>query len=223
MLSSVQRWGSRENEAAMIRVVIAEDHTLIREALVRMLEESKKIDVVAEASTGAEAVSLVEKHRPDVLLLDVTMPEKDGIQALAEIQTLGVPTRVIILTMHEDEAHGVRAIRAGAAGYVKKSGNLDELLDSIEKVHAGEHVVPAEVEAALARKRSEHPAQILSQREFQVMSYLAAGKTNREIAEILSISVKTVDTHRGHVLKKLRLRNNSDITRFAIQNGLMPV
>lgn len=207
----------------MIRVVIAEDHTLIREALVRMLEASKKIDVVGEASTGAEAVAMVQKLRPDVLLLDVTMPEKDGIQALGEITTLDVPTRVIMLTMHEDEAHGVRAIRAGAAGYVKKSGNLDELIASIEKVNRGEQVVPAEVEAALSRKRSEHPSQILSQREFQVMSYLAAGKTNREIAEILSISVKTVDTHRGHVLKKLRLRNNSDITRFAIQNGLMPV
>ncbi|HVK77497.1 MAG TPA: response regulator transcription factor [Kofleriaceae bacterium] len=207
----------------MIRVVIAEDHTLIREALVRMLEESKKIDVVGQAATGAEAISEVARHKPDVLLLDVTMPEKDGIQALAELSAVDTPTKSIVLTMHEDEAHGVRAIRAGAAGYVKKSANLDELLDAIERVNRGEQVVPAEVEAALQRKRSEHPAQILSQREFQVMSYLAAGKTNREIAELLSISVKTVDTHRGHVLKKLRLRNNSDITRFAIQNGLMPV
>ena len=207
----------------MIRVVIAEDHTLIREALVRMLEESKKIDVVGQAATGAEAISQVARNRPDVLLLDVTMPEKDGIQALAEISALDTPTKTIVLTMHEDEAHGVRAIRAGANGYVRKTANIDELIDAIERVNRGEQVVPAEVEAALQRKRSEHPAQILSQREFQVMSYLAAGKTNREIAELLSISVKTVDTHRGHVLKKLRLRNNSDITRFAIQNGLMPV
>ena len=207
----------------MIRVVIAEDHTLIREALVRMLEESKKIDVVGQAATGAEAIAQVARHKPDVLLLDVTMPEKDGIQALAELSAVDVPTRTLMLTMHEDEAHGVRAMRAGAAGYVKKSANIDELLDAIDRINRGEQVVPAEIEAALARKRSEHPAQILSQREFQVMSYLAAGKTNREIAELLTISVKTVDTHRGHVLKKLRLRNNSDITRFAIQNGLMPV
>jgi two-component system invasion response regulator UvrY len=207
----------------MIRVVIAEDHTLIREALVRMLEESKKIDVVGQAATGAEAIAMVARHKPDVLLLDVTMPEKDGIQALAELSAVDSPTKTIMLTMHEDEAHGVRAMRAGAAGYVKKSANIDELLDAIDRINRGEQVVPAEIEAALARKRSEHPAQILSQREFQVMSYLAAGKTNREIAELLTISVKTVDTHRGHVLKKLRLRNNSDITRFAIQNGLMPV
>lgn len=207
----------------MIRVVIAEDHTLIREALVRMLHESRKIDVVGEAATGATAVSMTKRHKPDVLVLDVTMPEKDGLQALAELIQLHVATKVLVLTMHEDEAHGVRAMRAGAAGFVRKSASMDELLSAIEKVHKGEQVVPGEILAALNRKRSEHPAQILSQREFQVMSYLAAGKTNREIADTLSISVKTVDTHRGHVLKKLRLRNNSDITRFAISNGLIPV
>lgn len=207
----------------MIRVVIAEDHTLIREALVKMLSASRRIEVVGQASTGNEALALVGQLQPDVLLMDVTMPEKDGIQALSDLAAMDTQTKTLILTMHEDEAHGVRAIRGGAAGYIKKSANLDELLDAIEKVHAGERVIPSEVEAALGRKRSDHPAQILSTREFQVMEYLAAGKTNREIAEMLSISVKTVDTHRGHVLKKLRLRNNSDITRFAIQNGLMPV
>jgi len=207
----------------MIRVVIAEDHTLIREALAKMLAASRRIEVVGQAATGTEAVQQVSRVRPDVLLLDVSMPEKDGLTALADLAALEVPTRTIILTMHEDEAHGVRAIRGGAAGYVKKSANLDELIDAIERVHRGERVIPAEVEAALSKKRSDHPAQVLSSREFQVMEYLAAGKTNREIAEMLAISVKTVDTHRGHVLKKLRLRNNSDITRFAIQHGLMPV
>ena len=207
----------------MIRIIIAEDHTLIREALVKLLGESRKIDVVGEAATGAQAVSMTKRLKPDVLLLDVTMPEKDGLQALSELQGLHVPTKVLILTMHEDEAHGVRAIRAGAAGFIRKSASVDELLAAIDKVHKGEQVIPAEIKAALERKRSEHPAQILSQREFQVMSYLAAGKTNREIADTLSISVKTVDTHRGHVLKKLRLRNNSDITRFAISNGLIAV
>lgn len=207
----------------MIRVVIAEDHTLIREALAKMLMASNRIDVVGQAATGTEAVSEVSRLRPDVLLLDVSMPEKDGIAALADLTALETGTKTIILTMHEDEAHGVRAIRAGAAGYVKKSANLDELIDAIERVHRGERVIPEEVETALGKKRSDHPAQVLSSREFQVMEYLAAGKTNREIAEMLAISVKTVDTHRGHVLKKLRLRNNSDITRFAIQHGLMPV
>ncbi len=207
----------------MIRVVIAEDHTLIREALAKMLVASHRIDVVGQAATGTEAVNEVNRLHPDVLLLDVSMPEKDGIAALADLAALETDTKTIILTMHEDEAHGVRAIRAGAAGYVKKSANLDELLAAIERVHRGERVIPEDVEVALGKKRSDHPAQVLSSREFQVMEYLAAGKTNREIAEMLAISVKTVDTHRGHVLKKLRLRNNSDITRFAIQHGLMPV
>ena len=207
----------------MIRVVIAEDHNLIREALVKMLHESKKIDVVGEAATGSTAVSMTKRHKPDVLVLDVTMPEKDGLQALAELIQLHVATKVLVLTMHEDEAHGVRAMRAGAAGFVRKSASMDELLSAIEKVHKGEQVVPGEILAALNRKRSEHPAQILSQREFQVMSYLAAGKTNHEIAAAMSTSVKTIDTHRAHILKKLRVRNNSDITRFAIANGLMSV
>ena len=207
----------------MIRVVIAEDHTLIREARVKMLSESRKIDVVGEAATGATAVSMTKRLKPDVLVLDVTMPEKDGLQALAELVQLHVATKILVLTMHEDEAHGVRAMRAGAAGFMRKSASMDELISAIDKINKGEQVAPGEILAALNRKRSEHPAQILSQREFQVMSYLAAGKTNREIAYTLSISVKTVDTHRGHVLKKLRLRNNSDITRFAIQNQLMPV
>jgi DNA-binding NarL/FixJ family response regulator len=207
----------------MIRVVIAEDHTLIREALTAMLVASRRIDVVGHAATGSEAVAAVGRLRPDVLLLDVSMPEKDGLAALPELAALELPTRTIVVTMHEGEAHGVRAIRGGALGYVRKSANADELIAAIERVHRGERVVPDEVEAALAKQRGDHPAHILSSREFQVLEHLAAGKTNREIAEMLAISVKTVDTHRGHVLKKLRLRNNSDITRFAIQHGLLPV
>ena len=135
----------------MIRVVIAEDHNLIREALIKMLHESKKIDVVGEAATGATAVSMTKRHKPDVLLLDVTMPEKDGLQALAELVQLHVSTKVLVLTMHEDEAHGVRAMRAGATGFLRKSASMDELVTAIEKVNKGEQVVPTEILAALNR------------------------------------------------------------------------
>jgi DNA-binding NarL/FixJ family response regulator len=115
----------------------------------------------------------------------------------------------------------VRAIRAGATGFIAKTAQFDELLAAIEEVAAGRRVLPPGCEAALASNDAAGPAQVLSQREFQVMGYLASGMTNREIAQMLAISVKTVDTHRGHVLKKLKLRNNSDITRFAIQHGLI--
>lgn len=207
----------------MIRVVIAEDHTLVREALVWLLGRSKKVEVVGEAATGPAAVSMTKRHRPDVLILDLTLPEKDGLEVLAELEQLHLATKVLVLTMHEDEAHGVRAFRGGATGYLHKSASIDELITAIERVDRGEQVASKEIVVALARKRSEHPAQILSAREFQVMSYLAAGQNNHEIADALSISVKTVDTHRSHILKKLRLRNNSDITRFAISNDLLRV
>ena len=206
----------------MIRVAIAEDHTLVREALRHLLTQSGKVQVIGEATNGREAVELVQKSRPDVLLLDISMPEKDGLQASMEIAAQGGSTRVLMLSMHTDDSYAVRAIRAGAAGYMQKSAKIDDLIEAIEAVHAGKRVVPPGVEEMLEKGNADMgPAQVLSQREFQVMGYLAAGMTNREIARLLSISVKTVDTHRGHVLKKLKLRNNSDITRFAIQHGLV--
>jgi DNA-binding NarL/FixJ family response regulator len=206
----------------MIRVAIAEDHTLVREALRHLLTQSGRVQVVGEATNGREAVELVSKVRPDVLLLDISMPEKDGLQASMEIAALGVPTRILMLSMHTDDSYAVRAIRAGAAGYIQKTAKIDDLIGAIEQVHAGKRVAPPGVDEMLEKGNVDTgPAQVLSQREFQVMGYLAAGMTNREIARLLSISVKTVDTHRGHVLKKLKLRNNSDITRFAIQHGLL--
>jgi DNA-binding NarL/FixJ family response regulator len=206
----------------MIRVAIAEDHTLVREALRHLLTQSGRVQVAGEATNGREAVELVQRIRPDVLLLDISMPEKDGLQASMEIAAQGGPTRVLMLSMHTDDSYAVRAIRAGAAGYIQKTTKIDDLIDAIEQVHAGKRVVPPGVEEQLEKGNTDAgPAQVLSQREFQVMGYLAAGMTNREIARLLSISVKTVDTHRGHVLKKLKLRNNSDITRFAIQHGLV--
>jgi DNA-binding NarL/FixJ family response regulator len=206
----------------MIRVAIAEDHTLVREALRHLLTQSGRVQVAGEATNGREAVELVQRIKPDVLLLDISMPEKDGLQASMEIAAAGGPTRVLMLSMHTDDSYAVRAIRAGAAGYIQKTAKIDDLIDAIEQVHAGKRVVPPGVEEQIEKGNTDAgPARVLSQREFQVMGYLAAGMTNREIARLLSISVKTVDTHRGHVLKKLKLRNNSDITRFAIQHGLV--
>jgi len=204
----------------MIRVAIAEDHNLVREALRRLLEASGRIEVVGEASTGDEAVELVGQAKPDVLVLDLAMPGKDGLAAIMEIASIQPTTRVLVLSMSADDSYAVRAVRAGAAGYVNKAARVDELLASIDAVYAGKRVVPEGVDTSLA-KPSAHPAQVLSPREFQVLGYLASGMTNREIAKMLDISVKTVDTHRGHVLKKLKLRNNSDLTRFAIQHGLL--
>lgn len=208
----------------MIRVAIADDHALIREGMRRMLSASDVIEVVGEASNGAEAVEMVQDKHPDVVLLDITMPVKDGIEATADIIAMKASTKILILSMHSDEQYALRTLRAGANGFIGKGARLEELLRAITEVHAGNRYLPEKISKSFAERHiqpdAEKPlADLLSKREFQVMGYLAAGMTNREIADLLNISVKTVDTHRGHVLKKLKLRNNSDITRFAIQHG----
>ena len=208
----------------MIRVAIAEDHAMVRQGLARLLGNSGVVEVVGEASDGVEAVAMVERVKPDVLLLDITMPNKDGIEAAGDISKLDVDTKILILSMHSDQQYVLRTFRAGAHGFIGKQAVLEDLIHAIETVHNGERYLPKELEQAfndesLADNADRSPAEILSRREFQVLNFLAAGMTNREIAERLEISVKTVDTHRGHVLKKLNLRNNSDITRFAIQHG----
>jgi DNA-binding NarL/FixJ family response regulator len=190
----------------------------------RMLSGSRQIEVIGEASNGAEAVELVAAKQPDVLLLDITMPVKDGIEATADIVELGVATKILILSMHADEQYALRTLRAGANGFISKGARLEELLRAITDVYNGDRYLPEAMQDSFAEQLIQPDGEkpridLLSKREFQVMSYLAQGMTNREIGDILQISVKTVDTHRGHVLKKLRLRNNSDITRFAIANG----
>jgi two-component system, NarL family, invasion response regulator UvrY len=210
-----------EVEQSMIRVAIAEDHTLVREALRTLLENSGRCEVVGEASTGEEAVQIVAQRQPDVLLLDSAVPGKDGLEAITDIAEMQVATRVLVVSMHSDDSYAVRAVRAGAAGYVNKTARVNELMAAIDAIVAGQRVVPDGVDAAA--KPAASPAQVLSPREFQVLGHLASGLTNREIAKMLEISVKTVDTHRGHVLKKLKLRNNSDLTRFALQHGLLHV
>lgn len=213
----------------MIRVAIADDHALVREGMRRMLSGSRQIDVVGEAANGAEAVELVTEKEPDVLLLDITMPVKDGIEATEDIVALEKKTKILILSMHADEQYALRTLRAGANGFISKGARLEELLKAIKEVHNGERYLPEQMSESFAERDLDDEiderslVEMLSPREYQVMSYLAQGMTNREIADVLAISPKTVDTHRGHLLKKLRLRNNSDLTRFAIQSGLVKV
>jgi DNA-binding NarL/FixJ family response regulator len=210
----------------VIRVVIADDHALVREGLRRMLTESGRVEVIGEAADGAAAIAQVGALRPDVLLLDISMPGVDGLQAAGAIAALSVPTKVLILSMHDDEQYALRTLRAGADGFIGKGARLDQLITAINAVHAGDRYLPERMRQSFAAKgirpdAAETAADALSPRELQVMQSLAAGSTNREIAEELGISVKTVDTHRSHVLKKLGLRNNSDITRFAIRHGYL--
>ncbi len=202
----------------MIRLALAEDHTIVRWALREALSKADDIEVVGEAGTAAETLAMIQNVKPDVLLLDITLPDRSGFDVLSELRNIETAPLVVVLTWHTEPSYAARAIAAGAHGYVNKSVDPKELLDAIRAVSRGEQIIPPGVEQMLA-SGDGHPASALTAREQQVMEMLARGMTNREIAEHLDISIKTVDTHRGHVLKKLGLRNTSELTRFAVKHG----
>ncbi len=210
----------------MIRVVIADDHALVREGLRRILEEPVDLTVVGEAADGRAAVEQVRRLHPDVLVLDLSMPGKDGLDVVKELAARRSPTRILILTIHNEEHYALRALRAGAHGFLYKGAGTEELLKAVRAVARGLRYLPPEFERAFAEryvqpKARGSPAEALSDRELQVLRLLASGYTNREIAAKLHISVKTVDTHRRNILKKLNLRNNADLARFALKHGLI--
>jgi DNA-binding NarL/FixJ family response regulator len=202
----------------MIRLAIAEDHTIVRWALREALGKAGDIEVVGEAGTAAEALEMVKRERPEVLLLGLSFPDSSGLDVLSELRPLETAPLVVVLGWHTEPSYAVRAIGAGAHGYLTKSVEPNALVSAIRAVSRGEQVIPPGIEQLLA-SGDGHPASALTAREQQVMEMLARGLTNREIAEHLEISIKTVDTHRGHVLKKLGLRNNSELTRFAVKHG----
>lgn len=210
----------------MIKVLLADDHSIVREGLRRIVEESDDIEVVAEASDGKEAIHQIRKSPPDVAVIDISMPEIDGLEVLQQLQPEYPELPILILTMHEEQQYAVRAIEAGARGYITKKSAPEQLVKAIRKVYAGSRYLSEEAAEALALrvakgKSGQSPLDLLSTRELQVLRRLALGHTNREIAENYNISIKTVDTYRLRLLKKLSLRNNAELSRFAIQNRLI--
>ena len=197
----------------MIRLGLAEDHTIVRWALKEALGKAGDIEVVAEATTADDMIAMVRREHLDVLLVDWNV----GDNVLAELRQADATPVVVVMSPHTESVYASRAIAAGAHGYLDKTATPEDLVSAIRAVSNGEQVVPHGVELGVAA--GEHPASALTAREQQVMEMLARGMTNREIAEHLTISIKTVDTHRGHVLKKLGLRNNSELTRFAVKHG----
>jgi DNA-binding NarL/FixJ family response regulator len=202
----------------MIRIALAEEHSIVRWALKDALTRTGDLEIVGEAGTVEDTLAMVRHTKPELLIVDTSMPDHSGFDVLAQIRELEDGPFVIVLAPHSDASYAARAIAAGAHGYVSKTSTPEELLAAIHAVSRGEQVIPPGVEPLLAAGDG-HPASALTARELQVMEMLARGLTNREIAEHLDISIKTVDTHRGHVLKKLSLRNNSELTRFAVKNG----
>jgi two-component system, NarL family, invasion response regulator UvrY len=210
----------------MIRVLLADDHSIVRAGLRRIVEESGDMEVIAEASDGRAAVRQALEKKPDVAVIDISMPGLDGLEVVSQLRTYHPKLPILILTMHEEGQYVVRAIEAGAMGYITKQSAPEQLVKAIRKVFSGHRYLTDEGAEALALSvargaRDQSPLDSLSMRELQVLRRLALGHTNREIAQAYCISIKTVDTYRFRLLKKLNLRNNAEISRFATQNKLI--
>jgi len=210
----------------MIKVLLADDHSIVREGLRKVLEDSNEIEVIAEAADGETALDKAMTCKPDVAVIDISMPGMDGLEVVTRLTNYcsGVP--VLILTMHDEEQYVIRAIEAGAMGYVTKQSAPEQLVAAVKKIHAGGRYLTEKAGEALALRlirgtKTQTLTESLSMRELQVLRKLALGATNREIAVSYNISVKTVDTYRSRLLKKLNLRNNAELSRYAIQNKLV--
>lgn len=207
-----------------IRVLLADDHAILRKGVRMLIDAQPDLEVVGEAKTGREAIEEARKLRPDVVVMDVSMPELNGIEGTRQICDQLAQTKVVGLSMHKDSVYVREILRAGARGYLLKDSEDDDLLRAIRAVARGEAFLsPAISDAVLTdyRKHVSNPVDLLTSREREVLTMIAEGKTNKEIANALTLSVYTVESHRGSVMEKLNLHNTGDIVRFALRNGLM--
>lgn len=210
----------------VITTLIVDPLTLPREGLRALLKERQGIEVIGEAADGFEVLTLTKRLSPDVVLLELVLPRKDGIDTTKELVALRNGSKVLAMTLYGTVELAFRVMRAGARGFIPKSCSSGELVEAIRTVYSGKTYLPPGLQQIFAeryfRDEAGHgPGELLSDREFQVTCLLASGCSNHEIAEQLRISVKTVDTHRANLLRKLCLRNNSDLTRFAIRHGFI--
>ena len=209
----------------MIRVLVVDDHAVVRSGLRRVLDAADDIETVGEAATAERAIFEAMEHKPDVVLMDVTMPGGSGVDALPALLQSVPDTRVLMLSMHDDPAYVRAAFEAGASGYVLKEAADSEVVSAVRAVASGESYVHpalgAKLVAAESEERRRAEADPLSEREREVLRLLALGHTNQEIAGMLYISVRTAETHRAHIMQKLRLTSRAELVRYALDAGLI--
>ena len=209
----------------MINVVVVDDHAVVREGIKRIVSESGGMTVSGEASDGHEAIRVIKNQPCDVVLLDITMPNKSGLDVLKELHAASPRLPVLVLSMHPEDQYAVRVLRAGAAGYVTKDSAPAKLVQAIRKVvRGGKYVSPSLAEKLvydLGTDTAKPVHEILSDREYQVLCMIASGKTVTEVAQELALSVKTISTYRVRILDKLQMKNNAELTRYAIKQGLV--
>lgn len=210
-----------------ISIVLADDHGIVRQGLRALLDAQADLTVVGEAADGAETIAMVAKLHPDVLVLDLLMPGLDGLEVLRHLEQQKAPPRVVVLSMHSDEAYVVEALRLGAAAYVLKDAGVSDLVHAVREVMAGHRYLSAPlgrraIDAYAKRTEATQTDDSLTARELEVLRLAARGHSVQRIAEELSISPRTAETHRGNLMKKLGLHNQTDLVRYAIRRGIVP-
>jgi DNA-binding NarL/FixJ family response regulator len=209
------------------RIVLADEHILFRQGMKKIIDEMPEMKVVGEANNGQEAIEVVKKLLPDLAILDISMPKLSGIEACREIKGLFPGVKILMLTMHKDREYFYHAISAGAQGYLLKEDSDEELFAAIGTIRKGAiyvtkalaGVVSTDI-SAFVREEERRLPKSLTAREREVLKFICEGKSNSEVAEVLRISVRTVETHRANMMNKLDLRNTAELVRYAVQNGL---
>ncbi|MEA3275177.1 MAG: response regulator transcription factor [Pseudomonadota bacterium] len=205
-----------------IKIVLADDHSIIRQGLAPLFGAEHDMELVAQADNGREAFVLIESRRPDVAILDISMPEMTGIEVTRKVVDAGFSTQVILLTMHEDPSAVLEALEAGAAGYVLKDNSFEELVQAVQAVVAGATFVTPSVREKLRKlQRQGKTAASLSKREREVIKLIAQGRSSKEIGRIMDISPRTVDTYRKRLMDKLDLHTLADVVRYAVRTGMV--
>lgn len=207
-----------------IRILLADDHVMVRQGFKMILAAQPDMEIVGEADNGRQAVELAEQLRPDVVVMDVAMPELNGIEATRRLAASSPRTRVLALSMYKDSVYVREILRAGARGYLLKDAFDRDLLSAVRAVAVGDgYLSPAVSDAVLSdyRRHVSDPLELLSSREREILQLIAEGKTNKEIATALKLSVYTVDAHRGRIMEKLNLHSVGELVRFALRHGLI--
>ena len=209
-----------------IRLIIADDHAVVRDGIVALLEDEPDLEVIGRASSGNEAITLICRCQPDIALLDITMGDMTGLEAARHITTLSLAVKIIILTMHEEEGFFFEALRSGAVGYVLKGSPTTELMLAIRAVYDGGVFLPPQLARGLVQDYVAHFPQpdvddALTSREKEILALIAQGLSNRDIAGQLTLSMNTIKTHRLHIYQKLNLNNRAGLVNYALRQGLL--
>jgi len=212
-----------------VRILLADDHTIVRKGLRMLLENHEGFHVVAEAADGREAIALAQEHQPDIVVMDLAMPVLNGIEAARQICGNGTPSAIVFLSMHSDESYVLKALKSGAKGYLLKDSAEQDLINAVKTVSEGKAFFSPAISRMLVEdyvrqmhaQRVDDSYDLLTTREREILQLLAEGRSNKDVAAVLDLSLHTVETHRGHIMQKLNLHSGAEIILYAVRKGVL--